>query len=273
MPLEYQSIKAAFENCAQNYEENAILQKEVLSRLMERLNDEVILDASLRSETVIDLASGTGWAIEGLTALFSNAQITALDFSQNMLNQNNHVNINKVCSDIHNLPFNDNSYDIIFSNMALHWCNESDVFNECMRILRPGGLLVMSCLGETSLYELKQAFKVVDNNPHVHDFPALHDLGDQLLNKGFEQVVVNAEIITLTYKNLKALMKDIKASGAQLADENRKKGMMTPLKFLKLQEAYEIFKEEGRLPASYEVVYLRAKKPTSQGDIGLTIRN
>ena len=169
--------------------------------------------------------------------------------------------IKSVCADVHNLPFKDNSMDIVFSNMLLHWSNENEVFKEAYRVLKPGGLLLMSALGETSLFELKQAWAAVDDKAHVHDFPALHNLGDDLLKKGFEQVVVNAEILTLTYKNIIALMKDIKASGGHNSNEQRPKGLMHRSQLEQLAQAYEPFKSDDRLPTSYEVVYLRALKP------------
>lgn len=273
MPLEYEAIRQSFNRIAKQYEENAILQKEVLSRLLERLHDEQILDAKLKPINIIDLGCGTGWAIPEILKLFPDAKISALDFSQAMLNEidvNNGVEV--FCADVHDLPFDDNSVDLVFSNMLLHWSNEQDVFAEAMRVLKPNGLLIMSCLGETSLVELKQAWLNVDKQGHVHDFPALHNLGDDLLKQGFAQVVVNAEIITLTYQHIFALMKDIKASGGHNVNENRKKGLMCRSQLALLEKGYELFREDQRLPASYEIVYLRAKKPKKKERINLSIQ-
>ncbi|MCF6319268.1 MAG: methyltransferase domain-containing protein, partial [Proteobacteria bacterium] len=247
MPLEYEAIRQSFNRIAKQYEENAILQKEVLGRLLERLHDEQILDAKLKPTHIIDLGCGTGWAIPEILKLFPDTKISALDFSQAMLNEidtNNGVDV--FCADVHDLPFDDNSVDVVFSNMLLHWSNEQDVFAEAMRVLKPGGLLIMSCLGETSLVELKQAWLNVDKQSHVHDFPALHNLGDDLLKQGFAEVVVNAEIITLTYKHIIALMKDIKASGGHNVNENRKKGLMCRSQLALLEKGYELVREEKR---------------------------
>ena len=274
MPLEYEAIRKSFNDIANQYEVNAVLQKEVLFRLLERLDDEQKLDAKLKPTHIVDLGCGTGWAIPEIIKLFPDCRISALDFSQSMLNEipkNDAVEI--IMGDVHDLPFGDNSVDVVFSNMVLHWSNEQDVFSEAMRVLKPDGLLIMSCLGETSLVELKQAWLSVDKLSHVHDFPALHNLGDDLLKQGFSEVVVNAEIITLTYKNIIALMKDIKASGGQNVNENRNKGLMPSLQLAQLKEGYEIFREGNRLPASYEIVYLRAKKLKPKISINLSIQD
>lgn len=274
MPLEYEAIRKSFNTAAKKYEKNAILQKEVLGRLLERLSDEKQLDETLNPTHIVDLGCGTGWAIPALLQQFDGVKITCIDFSQNMLNKiPTNKQVKTILNDAHDLPFDDNSVDIVFSNMLLHWCNEADVFKECMRILKPGGLLLMSALGETSLVELKHAWLSVDKNCHVHDFPALHSLGDDLMHSGFEEVVVNAEIFTLTYQDVIALMKDIKASGGHNSNENRRKTMMTRNQLNQLTVGYEEFRQDDKLPASYEVVYLRAKKPNQKEGLSLTIKN
>ncbi|MBL4773620.1 MAG: malonyl-ACP O-methyltransferase BioC [Alcanivoracaceae bacterium] len=272
MPLEYEAIRNSFNAIAHQYDDNAILQKEVLSRLLERLNDDKQIDVDLKPEHIVDLGCGTGMAISQLLKIFPDVKISALDFSQQMLKQIDNKAAEIIFSDVHDLPFEDSSIDIVFSNMLLHWSNEKEVFAECMRVLKPDGLLIMSCLGETSLFELKQAWSSIDNKPHVHNFPALHDLGDDLLKIGFEQVIVNTEVISLTYADIITLMKDIKASGGHNSDENRNKGLMPKAHLQQLTRAYEVFREENKLPASYEVVYLHAKKAKQKGKINLTIQ-
>lgn len=262
MPLEYEAIRKSFNAVADQYEENAVLQKEVLSRLIERLADEKTLNPDLQPLNLLDLGSGPGLAAPHLFELFPQLHITALDFSQNMLNQiSPHSMIKSILADVHDVPLADESMDIVFANMLLHWSNEKDVFKEAYRLLKPGGLIVMSALGETSLFELKQAWSDFDNSERVHEFPALHNLGDDMLKTGFEQVVVNAEIITLTYTDVIALMQDIKASGGHNSLEHRRKGLLSRHQLEKLKQAYEPFRVDDRLPASYEIVYLRALKP------------
>jgi len=274
MPLEYHAILNSFNSVAEHYENNAVLQKEVMARLLERLEDEKKLNDKFKPEHILDLGCGTGWAIPELLKLFDNVRISALDFSQNMLNQVPQSNlVDALLSDAHDLPFEDSSFDVVFSNMMLHWCNEKEVFAESMRVLKPGGILIMSALGETSLVELKHAWLGVDKQSHVHDFPALHNLGDELFKSRFEDVVVNAEIITLTYKDVVSLMKDIKASGGQNVNEFRQKGLMPSKKLNLLTEAYEEFRINGRIPASYEVVYLRAIKAKLKNNISLAIKD
>ena len=258
MPLDYEAIRESFNKAANNYEDNGVLQKEIMLRMMERLK----MEADLNPKLILDLGCGTGWAMPELLKLYPNCEITGIDFSQNMLNQvPKHNQIKTIHHDVHSLPLDDNCVDIVYSNMMLHWSNEADVFKECLRVLKHDGLLLMSALGETTLFELKQCWKDIDNQPHVNSFPALHNMGDQLLNTGYQNVVVNTEVLTLTYTDIRALMNDIKASGGKNVDEKRQKSMYSRNQLQKLSKSYDAFKQEdGRLPASYEVVYLRANK-------------
>jgi malonyl-CoA O-methyltransferase len=271
MPLEYEAIRKSFDKAASGYEGNAVLQKEIMFRMIDRLE----IEPDLKPKHILDLGCGTGWAIPKLLKLYPESKFTCIDFSQNMLKQvPKQAQINIIHHDAHSLPLDDNSVDLVFSNMMLHWCNEADVFKECLRVLKHDGLLLMSALGETSLFELKQCWKEVDNQPHVNSFPALHDMGDQLLNSGYHEVVVNTDLMTLTYKDISSLMKDIQASGGQNVNEKRNKGMYSRQQLLKLTKAYNDFKQEdGLLPASYEVVYLHAKKQAlSKNSIPINIK-
>lgn len=260
MPLEYEAIRRSFNKAAAEYEDNAVLQKEIMLRMMDRLQ----IETGLKPKHILDLGCGTGWAMPELLKLFPDSKITGIDFSEKMLSRvSESSQVKTILHDTHSLPLDDNSMDLVFSNMMLHWTNETDVFKECLRVLKHDGLLLISALGETTLFELKQCWSDIDSQPHVHGFPALHDLGDQLLKSGYHDVVVNTEVLTLTYSDIRSLMKDIKASGAQNVDEQRNKGLYSRKQLQQLSKSYQEFKQEdGRLPASYEVVYLRAKKPS-----------
>jgi malonyl-CoA O-methyltransferase len=271
MPLEYEAIRKSFNKAANEYEDNAVLQKEVMYRMMDRLQ----IEADLEPKHILDLGCGTGWAMPELLKLYPNTKITGIDFSEKMLKQvSKHKQINTLLHDIHSLPLEDNSVDLIYSNMVLHWSNEADVFKECRRVLKHGGLLLMSALGETTLFELKHCWKTIDDLAHVNTFPALHDLGDKLLNTGFHDVVVNTEVLTLTYADIRALMSDLKASGGQNVDEKRSKSLYSRQQLYKLANAYKDYQlEDNRIPASFEVVYLRAKKPAlAKSAIAVTIK-
>jgi malonyl-CoA O-methyltransferase len=60
------------------------------------------------------------------------------------------------------------------------------------------------------------------------------------------------------------LAADLKAIGARNATAGRPKGLTTPRRFGAMQTAYERYRTDGRLPATYEVVFGQAWAPVTQ---------
>jgi len=103
----------------------------------------------------------------------------------------------------------------------------------------------------------------VDNETHVNTFTDMHDIGDQLLQNGFQSPVMEMENLTLTYQSVIDLLKDLKAIGAQSVSA-RSKSLMGKDKFQLMIQMYESFRQDGKLPASYEVIYGHAWKRVSE---------
>nr|MCH9750035.1 malonyl-[acyl-carrier protein] O-methyltransferase BioC [Pseudomonadota bacterium] len=119
-----------------------------------------------------------------------------------------------------------------------------------------------STFGPDTLKELKKSWSVVDNDTHVNTFTDMHDIGDQLLNTGFQSPVMEMETLTLTYQTVIDLLRDLKAIGAQTVD-TRSKSLMGKDKFQLMIKMYESFRQDDKLPATYEVIYGHAWKETS----------
>jgi malonyl-CoA O-methyltransferase len=121
--------------------------------------------------------------------------------------------------------------------------------------LAPGGLLIFATFGPDTLKELRTAFAAIDDAPHVNRFVDLHDIGDMLIHAGFSSPVMEMEMLTLTYADLKTLMRDLKGIGAHNAATSRKRGLLGKSAWAKLEQAYDALRLQGRLPATYEVIY------------------
>jgi malonyl-CoA O-methyltransferase len=155
----------------------------------------------------------------------------------------------------HSAPDRD-SIDLAWSSLALQWLDEPGIaFKEMRRVLRPGGLLLFATLGPDTLKELRSAFAGLDGYGHVNRFIDMHDLGDALVHAGFANPVMEMEYITLTYADLKGLLRDLKGIGAQTVLEGRREGLMGRTEWQRLSDNYERFRRDGRLPATYEVIY------------------
>jgi malonyl-CoA O-methyltransferase len=261
--LEQSAIKKFFNRAAKSYDNAALLQKEVLNRLLQRLQ-------YIRHQptNLIDIGCGTGQAVVGLQKTYPRCKIVCLDLAYAMLQETGqrYGLLRKkrlVNSDMEKMPFADDSFDLLFSSLALPWANDlGGSLNEFARIGRSGGLLMFATLGPGTLIELRESWLEIDQYPHVHQFIDMHDIGDAMMAAGFSQPVVDAETIRLEYRQFRQILEDLKNTGACNADKNRIKGLTTPAKLKRLEQCYRrLGYDAGKYIASYEVVYGHAWLP------------
>jgi malonyl-CoA O-methyltransferase len=150
---------------------------------------------------------------------------------------------------------------MVWSNLALAWAGDPlAALREVHRVLIAGGLLMFSSYGPDTLKELKAAFGAGSGARHVHSFIDMHDLGDMLVASGFAAPVMDMEVITLTYSEVPALLRDLKASGETCAARDRRRGLMGRRAWERMLASYERERKQGRLPATIEVIYGHAWK-------------
>jgi len=266
--IDKKQVRRAFSRAARDYDAAAVMQREVCTRMLERLDY-----IKLQPTKILDAGSGTGWGTRQLAQRYPAAQVVALDIALGMLNvarehsgwwrklftgnRESHV-----CADIEALPLAADSVQMVWSNLALQWCNDLPAtFRELHRVLKPDGLLMFSTFGPDTLKELRNAFSGVDGHSHVNRFTDMHDLGDLLAASGFAEPVMDMEIITLTYAEVKSVMQDLRGIGAHNATAGRAQGMMGKAAWQHVLERYENFRRDGKLPATFEIVYGHAWKP------------
>ena len=267
--IDRKAMRTAFEKAASSYDAVAVLQQEVADRLVERMDL-----MSMKPVSILDAGSGTGFVSQLLAARYPKAKITALDLAFNMLKQAKskrtfkqrwNKNFDYVNAEVESLPFADASFELVISGLTLQWCQDlPKVFAEFKRILAPGGLLIFSSFGPDTLKELRQSWAEVDDLAHVNAFADLHDVGDALLQTGFADPVMDMEMLTVTYKDVKTLMWDLKQIGAHNVMQGRSHNITGKTKLQKMIKAYEQFREDGVLPVSHEIVYGHAWVPEMQ---------
>lgn len=261
--LDRRAVRAAFGRAAQSYDAAAVLQREIADRLLARL--EYI---RLAPQRILDLGCGTGYLTRQLARQYPRVPRIGLDLAWPMARAARQrgplpwglhriwSRSRFVVADAEALPLATASVDLIISSLTLQWCDPERVFAECRRVLRPGGLLLFTTFGPDTLTELRSAWRAADSATHVHDFLDMHDVGDALVRTGFADPVMDVERLTLTYAEVTGLLRDLKAIGAHNAVLQRAAGLTGKARYARFSAAYESFRNaEGRLPASYEVVY------------------
>ncbi len=254
--LDRAGVRSAFDRASASYDDAAVLQARVRRELLDRLQP-----MALEPAIALDLGAGTGRGALSLKRLYPSATVVALDIAPGMLREARHNSrvfrrFERVCGDAFRLPLKDGCVDLVFSNLMLQWCDELEVaIGEIRRVLKPGGFLTFSTLGPDTLRELRAAWSAVDSASHVNAFLDMHDIGDALTRAGFAEPVLDVERVELTYPDVLALVRDLKAIGAHNVTSARLKGLTGRGKWRAMTEAYEAFRRDGRLPASYEVVH------------------
>lgn len=269
--LDAAAVRRGFSRAAASYDRAAVLQREVAGRMAGRL-DYIKLEPS----RVLDLGCGTGADLNLLGERYPRAQRIGCDLSRAMLGQADARGVwfkrllprlsgrraNLLCADAAQLPLKSGCTTLLWSNLMLHWLNDpAAAIGEMHRVLEVGGLLMLTTLGPDTLKELRQAFSAGDAAPHVHRFIDMHDIGDMLVAAGFAEPVMDMETITLTYASLDALISDLRLSGSRNAAANRRRSLMGKREWHRVIAAYESMRREGRLPATFEIVYGHAWKP------------
>jgi malonyl-CoA O-methyltransferase len=267
--LRTRRVQRNFARAAAHYESFAVLSREVAARMLERLT---LMQST--PQRVLDLGSGTGIAARAVAERYPAAEILALDLSLPMLQQQTHPGgwrrawrmlsgrsgRNSICADFERLPMRSSSVDMVIANLALHWGGAPAVaFGEAAAVLRAGGLFMFTTFGPDTLKELAQATAGESTPTPVHSFIDMHDLGDALIAGGFSDPVMEMEKLTLTYENLEGLWRDLRGMGG-ISTHAPSAGLRTPRWQARVAQRYERLRQNGRLPATFELVFGHAWK-------------
>ncbi|AZG12678.1 methyltransferase domain-containing protein [Cupriavidus pauculus] len=269
--------RLAFDRRSPRFGQLDFLLGEIGQRMQERM--EVVRLAPRRA---LDIGCGHGQGLAGLRARFPDAQIAGLDISGAMLQQAGQRDPQRrpgwigrllgkrpmfdlVQGDLATLPFAPASFDLLWSNLALHWHPEPHrVFPEWHRVSADDGLVMFSLFGPDTLKELRAAFAEVDLDAHTLRFVDMHDIGDMLVHSGWSTPVMDMETLTITYETPEKLLREVQAFGgmrrpgaAGLRGRRWHRAVLAALDRLR--------NPDGVIPLTFEIVYGHAWKIPARG--------
>lgn len=266
--VDRQHVGRRFARVAATYGEGDFFAREVDRRMQERLDF-----VKVEPKRILDLGCSRGGSFPGLSARYPEAELIGLDVAPAMLSAGRIPRAGwqrwlgiwknseplRLAADAANLPLKSRSTAIVWSNLLLHWLDDPiPALAEAHRVLEVGGLLMFSTLGPDTLKELRSAF--ADGYAHTQRFADMHDLGDMLVGCGFADPVMDMEVITLTYDDVDAMFAELRAAGSSCAMKARRHGMTGRKSWENGKAAYEAMRKDGRLPATFEVIYGHAWK-------------
>jgi len=175
-----------------------------------------------------------------------------------------------VCGDEEFLPFAERAFDLVLSNLSLHWVNDlPGALRQVRQSLKPDGLFLGAMLGGETLHELRHALShaeiEIDGglSPRLSPFAELKDAGNLLTRAGFSLPVADRETLTVSYPDAFKLMSDLRGMGETNANILRRTGFSKRAILLRAAEIYrqKFAGDDGRIPVTFEVLYLTAWVP------------
>ena len=254
--LDKVKVADSFGRAAHKYDRAALLQHQV--------GEDLIAGLAANSELkkLIDLGCGTGYHWGHLQAQFPNAQVTGVDLSPAMLAYaaSRHPEGHWLCGDAEDLPLEDQSQELIFSNFALQWCSDLPrLCGELLRVLKPGGQLCFAVPGPQTLSELRGAWQQVDAEVHVNRFYSLGDWQSALEQAGFSQVELQTTNQVQRHSSVRELLMELKNVGAHNNNAGKQNTLTGKQHLQALYAAYEDYRQaDGTIPATWEIIRVRA---------------
>jgi malonyl-CoA O-methyltransferase len=251
-----EAIANSFSKAAGQYDAYARIQHVLAHDLLSRCPLE-------NKQSVLDLGCGTGYCLPELQKKYPQAKVVGGDLAPGMLQhaKSLYPQFDYHVSDAESLPFKEAQFDLVFSNLAVQWCEDfSSVLSEAWRCLKPGGHLVLSNLANGTLLELKQAWLEVDKHQHVNAFLLGDELRSNINSSEFSQVDVQINTHIDFHPNVRSLTDSLKRIGAHNITRGRAKGLTSPSIIKQFKAAMEKHRTADGLPASYAVLSCVLKK-------------
>lgn len=241
----------------------------------ERLSDR-LLDITRSFPNCLDLGSRGNALADALSSRKDTNLLVRSDFSPSMAKAalipgSPHV---AVSADEERLPFAAASFELVTSNLTLHWTNDlPGALIQIRQILTPDGLFLGTMLGGETLNELRTAWLEAEieqeggASPRLSPLADLRDAGALLQRAGFALPVADVDRITVSYPNALKLMQDLRGMGETNAIHDRRRTLTRRTTLFRAAEIYqEKFGDaDGRIPATFDILTLTGWAPdTSQ---------
>ena len=240
--------------------------EEIAERLLDRLDDvlrdfPVALDLGCRNGEVAKLLGARG-RVERLISCD-----LALAMAQAAAQQDRGP---VLVADEERLPFAESSFDLVLSNLALHWANDlPGALVQIRKSLKPDRLFLASLFGGQSLWQLREVLFESEEelfggvSPRISPFADVPDAGALLQRAGFSLPVVDVDRLSLNFETAFDLMRLLNRSGESNCLNERRRGLQGKALFLRAAEIYgsRHGHPAGGIKVDVEVAYLTAWSP------------
>jgi NADH dehydrogenase [ubiquinone] 1 alpha subcomplex assembly factor 5 len=241
--------------------------REIAERLADRLDD-----VTRKFPLALDLGCHCGEIAAALRGRGGIETLVQCDLSAAMARRTAANGRPTLVADEELLPFGPESFDLVISDLSLHWVNDlPGCLLQVRQCLKPDGLFLAAMLGGDTLYELRQSLieaevvEVGGAGPRVSPFADLRDAGGLLQRAGFALPVIDGDRLTASYPDILKLMRDLRGMGEGNAVRERTSRAVNQAIVARADEIYRrrFGDAEGRLTATFQIIYLTAWAPAA----------
>ncbi len=257
--MDKNAVRRDFSRAAQSYDTHAALQRDIVHQAIALCRGR-IPDGAL----VLDAGCGTGYLSRHLRKQGIDWRLVQCDIAEEMCrvarkSSNSELLHATVCTDLTALPLADASVDAVFSSLCLQWVTDpAAALLEIRRVLKPGGIAMLTTFGPATLRELRKAYLALDMEPHVHDFLPLKTLITHAEAAGLNFLHAKVEVIPHLFPDLLVLLRTLKGLGAAYKSP-REPGMHGRSFLKRLAENYGACHKNGEAAcqATFETFYMQ----------------
>jgi SAM-dependent methyltransferase len=238
----------------------------LLREVADRLGD-CLLDIKRTFPLALDIGCHSGQLSSVLAGRGGIEQMVQCDLSPAMVTNASGL---RLAVDEEAIPFADGTFDLIISNLSMHWVNDlPGAFSQIRRALKPDGLFLCAMLGGGTLDELRQSLMAGEMavkggaSPRVSPFVDPHDAGALMQRAGFALPVIDTDQIVLSYSNPFSMMAELRGLGEGNAVAERQRTFTSRAIFENATHHYleNYGDDDGRIPATFQIITLTGWAP------------
>ncbi|MCD5390421.1 malonyl-ACP O-methyltransferase BioC [candidate division NPL-UPA2 bacterium] len=263
-------IKESFSRAAKSYDSSALFQRTMGERMLEW-----VLKMAGNPEHVLDIGMGTGRLSLELGRIYPSSIIFGCDLAEGMVScaqeKSRRARVSNVTfcqAEAEHLPFRDNYFDLVISNLTYQWVEELELaFSQVFRVLKEGGSFYFTTLGEGSLKELSNSFAEAHKRlgkaqvPHGQEFISQRELSQVLTETNFSAVETSSYRERSYYPDTLSFLRWLKRVGARNVSYDLPAGLGNRRLLFEMIKIYEEnYRMNGSIFSSFEVIFARGRK-------------
>ena len=253
-------IQRQFDRSARRYDQVAQMQRKIVGDMLDLAGS---TKGSVSTSSILDAGCGTGYGLQELVNAYPQADFSGLDLAPSMLE------VARKCTpqaqfyqgDIEQLPFSDQSFDLVWSSSAIQWCETQQAISELARVAQSGGQVLISTFSEGTLTQWRSLWSLGESERR---FESVETIESSVIKAGLKNIRIHSKTYTQAFFSFTEAVNSIRDLGAGNAEYDRSKGLLGAARYKSIRRKFEqVIEQQGQFDMPYVVTFIIAQKPQS----------